>query len=62
MAVGIPKLFPDSFSSDDSSLSEPEEVQGRKPNQSARLTEDELKAIREFFLLLDKWDRQKKIA
>ncbi|HET9180587.1 MAG TPA: hypothetical protein VFP59_00515 [Candidatus Angelobacter sp.] len=58
MAVGTPTRFPDS----DSPLSGAEGTQGRKPNQSVRFTDDELKAIRDFFLLLDKWDRQKKIA
>jgi hypothetical protein len=56
MAVGIPSLPPDSFPTGESPNSRAADAQG------IELTEDEITAIHEFFLLLDKWDKQKKAA
>lgn len=56
MAVCIPSAFPpESSSVDDSSDCR----RPRTPGQ-IQLSLEEIKAIREFFLLLDKWDRQKR--
>jgi len=61
MAVGFPSLFPESSPPNDSPVSQPEEATARPP-QNVRLTEGEFKALHQFLLLLDKWDRQKNIA
>lgn len=61
MAVGIPSLFPEPLHDSDSPAPEHQETKSI-PNESVRLTEQDLKALRQFLLLLDKWDRQRRIA
>ncbi|HET9281360.1 MAG TPA: hypothetical protein VFR24_05305 [Candidatus Angelobacter sp.] len=61
MAVGLPSFFPESLSENDSAITEHQAIKPI-PSKSARLSEEDLKALRQFLLLLDKWDRQNKIA
>jgi hypothetical protein len=59
MSAGLPSRSPDAF------FDEPLEIAGNTAKPSTAnipLTQDEIAALREFFLLLDKWDRQKRIA
>jgi hypothetical protein len=60
MAVGLPSRFPDSFIPDDLHSPTSDAAQEFTSDPCTRLTQEEITAIREFFLLLDKWDRQKK--
>jgi hypothetical protein len=62
MAAALPSRLPGLFFPDQRQDPHDEKDQPETSSESIPLTQDEIATLREFFLLLDKWDRQKKVA
>jgi hypothetical protein len=62
MAAALPSRLSGFFFPDQGQDPPDEKHQPETSSASIPLTQDEIATLREFFLLLDKWDRQKKAA